>query len=127
MFNNLILEYRDVLILLARVLLMVLFLVTGWKKLTNFSATSAYMASTGAAVYRLYLDDGTDGPSFLGGYGCRSRRPGNQFLQEHQHHGRVAAASGHGAGKVRFTPVENMATALCEWSCRRVRTLRAAI
>lgn len=53
MLNNLILEYRDVLILLARVLLMVLFLVTGWHKLTNFSATSAYMASTGSPIPKL--------------------------------------------------------------------------
>ena len=47
MLDDLVLEHRDTLILLARVLLMVLFLVTGWKKLTNFSATAAYMASKG--------------------------------------------------------------------------------
>ena len=53
MFNDLVVEYRDVLILLARVLLMVLFLVTGWKKLTNFSATVSYMASTGSPIPKL--------------------------------------------------------------------------
>ncbi|MES2053011.1 MAG: DoxX family protein [Pseudomonadota bacterium] len=51
--NNLMLQYNDVLILLARVLLMALFLVSGWKKLTNFSGTTAYMASTGAPMPRL--------------------------------------------------------------------------
>lgn len=53
MLNNLILQYNDALILLARVLLMVLFLVTGWQKLTNFSGTTAYMASTGAPLPKL--------------------------------------------------------------------------
>ncbi|MCY1164286.1 Inner membrane protein YphA [compost metagenome] len=53
MLNNLMLQYNDVLILLARVLLMALFLVSGWKKLTNFSGTTAYMASTGAPMPRL--------------------------------------------------------------------------
>ena len=37
MLNNLMLQYNEALILLARVLLMALFLVSGWKKLTNFS------------------------------------------------------------------------------------------
>ena len=40
----------DVLILLARILLMVLFLITGWQKLTNFSVTVKYMASMHAPV-----------------------------------------------------------------------------
>ncbi|MFC6282980.1 MULTISPECIES: DoxX family protein [Polaromonas] len=53
MLNNLMLQYNDVLILLARVLLMALFLVSGWKKLTNFSGTTVYMASTGAPMPRL--------------------------------------------------------------------------
>ncbi|GAC1333519.1 MAG: DoxX family protein [Collimonas sp.] len=53
MLDDLILAYHDVLILLARVLLMVLFLTTGWRKLTNFSATAAYMASTGSPVPKL--------------------------------------------------------------------------
>lgn len=53
MLNNLMLQYNDALILLARVLLMVLFLVTGWQKLTNFSGTTAYMASTGAPLPKL--------------------------------------------------------------------------
>ncbi|SFC05525.1 putative oxidoreductase [Polaromonas sp. OV174] len=50
MLNDLIRGQSDVLILLARLLLMALFLATGWKKLTNFSATAAYMASTGAPL-----------------------------------------------------------------------------
>lgn len=37
-------------ILLARVLLMALFLIFGWSKLTNFSGTVAYMAKVGAPV-----------------------------------------------------------------------------
>lgn len=39
---------RDILILLARVLMMVLFLISGWGKLTGFSGTVGYMASIGA-------------------------------------------------------------------------------
>lgn len=38
---------KNALILLARVFLMVLFLIFGWMKLTNFSATAAHMAETG--------------------------------------------------------------------------------
>lgn len=53
MLNNLMLQYQDALILLARVLLMALFLVSGWKKLTNFSGTVGYMVSTGAPVPKL--------------------------------------------------------------------------
>lgn len=45
MLNN-----SDVLILLARILLMALFLVTGWQKLTNFSGTEAYMKSVGTPL-----------------------------------------------------------------------------
>ena len=40
----------DIVILLARLLLMTLFLITGWEKLTNFSGTAKYMASVGAPV-----------------------------------------------------------------------------
>ncbi|KVM63319.1 DoxX family protein [Burkholderia ubonensis] len=39
---------RDGLLLAARVLMMVLFILFGWQKLTGFSGTVAYMASTGA-------------------------------------------------------------------------------
>ena len=39
---------KDVVILLARILLMVLYLSAGWGKLTHFAATSDYIASTGA-------------------------------------------------------------------------------
>jgi putative oxidoreductase len=35
-------------ILIARILLMVLFLIFGWQKLTGFSGTEAYMAHVGA-------------------------------------------------------------------------------
>ena len=38
---------RDELILVARVLLVVMFVVLGWGKVTNFSATAAYMGSVG--------------------------------------------------------------------------------
>lgn len=38
---------KNGLLLLARVLLMVLFVVFGWQKLTDFTGTAAYMASTG--------------------------------------------------------------------------------
>ncbi|MGC1328660.1 DoxX family protein [Pseudomonas sp.] len=37
-------------ILLARVLLMILFLLTGWAKLTGFAGTVSYMASLGAPL-----------------------------------------------------------------------------
>jgi putative oxidoreductase len=39
---------KDVVILLARILLMILYLSSGWGKLTHFAATSDYIASTGA-------------------------------------------------------------------------------
>ncbi|AOK15008.1 hypothetical protein WT26_03010 [Burkholderia cepacia] len=39
---------KDELLLAARVLMMVLFILFGWQKLTGFSGTVAYMASTGA-------------------------------------------------------------------------------
>jgi putative oxidoreductase len=39
---------KDELVLIARLLLMVLFLIFGWTKLTNFSGTVAYMAAEGA-------------------------------------------------------------------------------
>ncbi|WP_010093974.1 DoxX family protein [Burkholderia ubonensis] len=39
---------KDGLLLAARVLMMVLFILFGWQKLTGFSGTVAYMAATGA-------------------------------------------------------------------------------
>ena len=39
---------RDEIILASRILLVLLFLVFGWGKLTDFSGTVAYMAQTGA-------------------------------------------------------------------------------
>ncbi len=38
---------RDVLILVARVLLMTLFVTSGWSKLMSFTGTAGYMASLG--------------------------------------------------------------------------------
>ncbi|CAB3758166.1 hypothetical protein B7G54_18060 [Burkholderia puraquae] len=38
---------KDELLLAARVLLMILFVLFGWQKLSGFSGTVAYMASTG--------------------------------------------------------------------------------
>ncbi|MFC0401261.1 DoxX family protein [Paraburkholderia rhizosphaerae] len=48
--QNLIDQRRDAILLVARVLLMVLFVVFGWSKLTGFAAAQAYMASTGAPL-----------------------------------------------------------------------------
>ena len=39
---------KDELLLAARVLLMILFVLFGWQKLAGFSGTVAYMASTGS-------------------------------------------------------------------------------
>ena len=41
---------KDALFLLARVLLMVLFVLFGWQKLVGFSGTVGYMTSVGAPV-----------------------------------------------------------------------------
>ena len=41
---------RDEAILIARILLIVLFVVFGWSKLTNYAGTTSYMAQTGAPV-----------------------------------------------------------------------------
>ena len=41
---------RDGMLLLARLLLMVLFIIFGWSKLLGFSETSAYMASVGVPL-----------------------------------------------------------------------------
>jgi putative oxidoreductase len=43
-------QRKDELILLARVLLMILFLIFGWSKLTGFSGTVGYMAAEGAPL-----------------------------------------------------------------------------
>ncbi|MFM0736159.1 DoxX family protein [Paraburkholderia xenovorans] len=47
---NLLENQKDGVILVARILLMVLFVMFGWSKLTGFSGTVAYMATTGAPV-----------------------------------------------------------------------------
>jgi putative oxidoreductase len=41
---------KNELILVARILMMILFVIFGWSKLTGFSGTVAYMTSTGAPV-----------------------------------------------------------------------------
>jgi putative oxidoreductase len=41
---------KNEVILIARILMMILFVMFGWAKLTGFSGTVAYMASTGAPV-----------------------------------------------------------------------------
>lgn len=46
--NPFIEQRKDALLLVARVLLMILFVLFGWSKLTGFSGTEQYMASTGA-------------------------------------------------------------------------------
>jgi putative oxidoreductase len=40
-------NYKDELLLVARVLLMALFVIFGWGKLMDFSGTAAYMGATG--------------------------------------------------------------------------------
>ncbi|GLQ95100.1 DoxX family protein [Dyella acidisoli] len=40
-------RYRDVVLLVARVLLVILFVVFGWDKFLNFSGTVSYMESAG--------------------------------------------------------------------------------
>jgi putative oxidoreductase len=39
---------RDIIILIARILLMILFVLSGWAKLTGFDGTVGYMTSLGA-------------------------------------------------------------------------------
>ncbi|EKT4524552.1 DoxX family protein [Pseudomonas putida] len=39
---------RDIIILLARILLVILFILSGWSKLTGFEGTVGYMTSLGA-------------------------------------------------------------------------------
>ncbi|QCP49999.1 DoxX family protein [Trinickia violacea] len=46
-------QRKDAILLVARVLLMVLFVIFGWNKLTGFSGTVAYMATTGAPAPEL--------------------------------------------------------------------------
>ena len=43
-------DRKNELLLVARILLMILFVMFGWSKLTGFSGTVAYMAHTGAPV-----------------------------------------------------------------------------
>ena len=47
---NLFARQSNEIILVARILLMILFLLTGWAKLTGFAGTVSYMASLGAPV-----------------------------------------------------------------------------
>lgn len=46
LFENL----RSEIILLARILLMILFIISGWSKLTGFSGTAGYLESLGVPV-----------------------------------------------------------------------------
>lgn len=48
--NAVIERWRDELILLGRVLMMLLFLISGWGKLTGFSTTVGYMGTVGAPM-----------------------------------------------------------------------------
>ena len=43
-------QRKDELILVARILLMILFVIFGWSKLTGFSGTVGYMAAEGAPL-----------------------------------------------------------------------------
>ena len=43
-------RWRNELMLLARIFMMVLFVMSGWGKLTGFQGTVGYMASTGAPM-----------------------------------------------------------------------------
>ena len=43
-------RWRNELMLLARIFMMVLFVMSGWAKLTGFQGTVGYMASTGAPM-----------------------------------------------------------------------------
>ncbi|ALF88887.1 MULTISPECIES: DoxX family protein [Ralstonia solanacearum species complex] len=43
-------RWRDELILLGRVLMMLLFLISGWGKVTGFAATVGYMGTVGAPM-----------------------------------------------------------------------------
>jgi putative oxidoreductase len=48
--NTFVEQRRDAILLVARILLVVLFVLFGWTKLIGFSGTEAYMAATGAPV-----------------------------------------------------------------------------
>jgi putative oxidoreductase len=50
MFTMAIEQKRDLLILIARIFLMIVFLLSGWPKLMNFSATVHYMSSLGTPL-----------------------------------------------------------------------------
>lgn len=50
MIDRMIERYRDVLILVARVLLTVLFVLSGFGKLTDYAGTVGYMAHVGAPL-----------------------------------------------------------------------------
>jgi putative oxidoreductase len=47
---NLFARQNNEIILIARILLMILFVISGWAKLTGFAGTVSYMASLGAPV-----------------------------------------------------------------------------
>lgn len=43
-------QQKDLIILIARLLLMTIFVMSGWSKLTNFEGTAGYLASLGAPL-----------------------------------------------------------------------------
>jgi putative oxidoreductase len=47
---NLLENQRNEIILLARIIMMILFIMAGWSKLTNFEGTVAYLTSLGAPM-----------------------------------------------------------------------------
>ncbi len=55
-------KMRDATILIARILLVPLFIIFGWSKITNFGGTVAYMAQTGlpvpalAAIFAIFVE-----------------------------------------------------------------------
>ena len=53
MLDALLSSQRDVLILLARLLLVALYIMTGWQKMLGFSGTATYMASLGTPFPKL--------------------------------------------------------------------------
>jgi len=53
MLDALLSSHRDVLILLARLLLVALYIMTGWQKMSGFSGTVTYMASLGTPFPKL--------------------------------------------------------------------------
>jgi hypothetical protein len=106
-------RYRNVLLLLARVFLTLLFIIFGWKKLIGFSGTSARGGGSGhdgvrcghfnidgfvdpitfVLSLRVHFRYRVDRPSLLEYGGRRSHGQHDSLLQECQHYGRLSSAS----------------------------------